>query len=105
MALLDFAFCDAMERVLQMNRNKTWWSYMSLDEILKRIRQEVNEVAKELREGNEEDAAAEVVDVANFCMMFWQNAQRGRRRRFTTDSEADEHARMFAEGDYEPYEP
>ena len=62
------AFALLMEQKLQANNHKRHWRRLSRATLLKRLRQEVDELERALidREG----IAAEAADVANFAMML-----------------------------------
>ena len=69
-------FAEAMEKKLKYNDDKGGWQWMSLGEIAERIDDELEELTYALDNGKRGSAADEAVDVANFCMMFFDNALR-----------------------------
>jgi len=64
------AFAWAMEQTLRFNDHKGGWGKMKPSEIMSRIEGEF----EEMRTSNDnEEAAMESIDIANFCMMFYDN--------------------------------
>lgn len=70
-------YSEAMERVLRKNDHKDGWSEMSLGEIFDRIQEEMDEAEKAWNSVKKreqyEKVSEELIDVANFCMMFYDN--------------------------------
>lgn len=84
-------FSEAMERVLRKNDHKGGWGEMSLGEIFDRVQEEFQEAedAWESVKKREhyEKVSEELVDVANFCMMFYNNLHPELRFRAPTPEE------------------
>lgn len=85
-------FSRAMENILQQNDHKDGWEHMTYPELYDRLTEELQEV-KGVLDAVEKDVYAdkpipqdvidgyeevqrEVVDVANFCMFVYDNAER-----------------------------
>ena len=69
-------FAMAMELVLRKNDHKGGWSDIGYYKLLERAYDELEECRREMREsksGGMRRASREMVDVANFCMMFFDN--------------------------------
>ena len=69
-------FAMAKELVLRNNDHKSGWDAIGFYRIVERIEEEIGEVHEELdsiKSGSMRRASKEVVDVANFCMMFFDN--------------------------------
>ena len=64
-------FAMDMERELLENDHKSGWSGMPLGYLLRRVRQEVEELSKAIAE--KKNVVGEAADVANFCMMIADN--------------------------------
>ena len=77
-------FAEAMEKVLQKNDFKGGWDEMSLGEIFDRIEVEFKEAGDAWdsvkKREHYEKVSLELIDVANFCMMFYDNWHRGELR-------------------------
>ena len=74
-----FEFASAMMTELQRNSYKGGWHHCSDAYLLRRLRDEVNELEKEARRRkgrNTEAIVSEAADVANFAMMIADNASR-----------------------------
>lgn len=70
---------SAMRRKLHVNRHKTGWEHDSLGALMRRLREEVNELDDALVFGDgptAEDVWNEAADVANFAAMIAQNYER-----------------------------
>jgi NTP pyrophosphatase (non-canonical NTP hydrolase) len=66
-----------MEQELAANDHKGGWSHMSTAALLRRLRQELGELAKAIADGKDEKVvASEAGDVANFAMMIAENYRR-----------------------------
>ncbi len=69
-------FAAAMELVLRKNDYKGGWREIGDYKILERAYEKLEECRREMREsksGAMRRASREMVDVANFCMMFFDN--------------------------------
>lgn len=69
-------FALGMERKLRQNDYKGGWKQMSVDEMLERLDEEVEELKKALhpmRKENPQRVFKEAVDIANFCMFIADN--------------------------------
>lgn len=73
-------FADAMERVLKENDHKNGWENMNAYDLLGRIDDERDELFRAIDrfyEDEKDDSATnmldEAVDIANFCMMLYDN--------------------------------
>lgn len=69
-------FALGMERKLRQNDYKGGWKQMSVDEMLERLDEEVEELKKALhpmRKENPQRVFKEAVDVANFCLFIADN--------------------------------
>lgn len=74
------AFAEAMETTLRKHDDKGGWEDCGLHWLLERVQGELKEAlkkwdAKNFR-GDYNAVSEELIDVANFCMMFWGNTQR-----------------------------
>jgi hypothetical protein len=70
-------FAMGMERKLRQNDHKGGWKQMSVDEMIERLDEEVEELKKALhpmRKDNPQRVFKEAVDIANFCMFIADNA-------------------------------
>ncbi len=72
-------FAEAMEDVLRRHDDKGGWENCGLAWLIERAQGELNEAkekwdAKNFR-GDYDGVATELIDVANFCMMFYDNLQ------------------------------
>lgn len=67
--LVDFA--NQMESILKENDFKGGWDNMTVHELLERLHEEVLEFEVELDANRPYNAAQEIIDVANFCMMIY----------------------------------
>jgi NTP pyrophosphatase (non-canonical NTP hydrolase) len=70
-------FAMGMERKLRQNDFKGGWKQMTVDEMLERLDEEVEELKKALhpmRKENPQRVFKEAVDVANFCLFIADNA-------------------------------
>lgn len=82
MALTEFVpvrdeaqwFAQQMERKLQANDHKEGWRRMTTAWLLKRLRQEVDEIEVALKAGKLDDIVSECADVGNFAMMIADKA-------------------------------
>jgi hypothetical protein len=91
-------YSQAMERVLRKNDYKGGWNELSLGDILDRIDVELKEAheawnAVKKRE-HYDKVSEELIDVANFCMMFYDNWHLGDplyRATHSTPAPASEH--------------
>ena len=79
MSLSVMKFAIVMEEKLIENSHKTGWAHLSRKWILNRIKQEVKELEEAIELGNKSFIIDECADVANFCMMMFDN--------LTTESE------------------
>lgn len=83
------AFAEAMERTLRENDHKGGWRYCELDYFMSRLGEERMELSRAMRpifktlDKNDEiypeeiePAQHEAVDIANYCMMLWDNLSR-----------------------------
>jgi hypothetical protein len=69
-------FAAAMELVLRKNDYKGGWRELCSYKLLERAYEELEECRREMREsksGGMRRASREMVDAANFCMMFFDN--------------------------------
>jgi NTP pyrophosphatase (non-canonical NTP hydrolase) len=70
-------FAKEMERVLKKNDHKGGWEEMSLGSIFDRLQEEMDEAEHAWdtvkKREHYEKVSDELIDVANFCMMFWDN--------------------------------
>lgn len=70
-------FAEAMERTLRENDNKKGWRGMTFEEIFDRVSDEYTEAKYEMAWVHKDEhyfrVAEELIDTANFCMMFWDN--------------------------------
>ena len=70
-------FAEAMEKLLRENDHKNGWEHMSNAVIFARISQERDELLLALTDGADFSRRLKVrheaVDVANFCMMLFDN--------------------------------
>lgn len=69
-------FVHMMEEGLQANDYKGGWSRMGAAELLTRLRQEADELARAVAGHDLRRIIAEATDVANFAMMIADNAAR-----------------------------
>jgi len=72
-------FAEAMEAVLRKHDDKGGWENCGLAWLIDRAQEELNEAkekwdAKNFK-GDYDAVATELIDVANFCMMFYDNVQ------------------------------
>jgi len=65
-------FAERMERKLQQNDHKGGWNNDSFHALLRRMREEVDEL--ESAQSDQEKLIDECADVANFAMMIAENA-------------------------------
>ena len=63
----------ATKLFLESNIEKSDWSECSDEYLLKRIKEEFNELVGAKIKGNPDDIISEACDVANFCMMLADN--------------------------------
>ena len=69
-------FAEEMERVLRANDHKGGWKDMSDEQIYHRIKEELQELEEtSITNIFTWNAKKECVDVANFCMMLFDNLQ------------------------------
>ena len=68
-------FAQLMERELRENDRKGGWQQMKIDWLLKRLRQEVDELEAALKSNDIANIEAECADVGNFAMMVADNAR------------------------------
>ena len=77
-------FAEALEKVLKKNDYKGGWSEMSLGEIFDRIQDEMDEAKIEWnavkKREQYEKVSMELIDVTNFCMMFYNNLHMAEHR-------------------------
>lgn len=67
-------FAAAMQREMDGNNCKTGWWLLTPKECLKRLKQEVREVAKAIEQNKSEDEVlSECADVGNFAMFLSHN--------------------------------
>jgi len=75
-------FAEAMERVLQKNDYKGGWDECKLSYLIDRIKGEYGEAREkwDMVKSREDygGVAEELIDVANFCMMFWDTIHKER---------------------------
>lgn len=64
-------FAEAMEHVLRDNDHKGGWQDMDGIDLLGAIERELRELSEAYGDANYVAARKEAIDVANFCMMFW----------------------------------
>ena len=69
--LCDFVWLQ--EKILRDNDNKRHWSYHSNTYLLRRLRDEIQELEIALIDGDSEDIRHECADTANFAMMIANN--------------------------------
>jgi len=73
-------FAETMEKILRENDHKNGWEHMTNAEIFFRITQERDELLIALHDPADFargcKVRAEAVDLANFCMMLFDNNQR-----------------------------
>jgi NTP pyrophosphatase (non-canonical NTP hydrolase) len=70
------AFAQAMENVLRQNDYKGGWKdndRKNIVYLMRRLYQEIGEVEVALQDEDNVQTRRELVDVANFCMMLWDN--------------------------------
>lgn len=67
------AFVERQEAILQENDHKAGWRDMSLEELLDRIAEEVEEVKTAIQDADWPLARKEACDVANFVFMLHDN--------------------------------
>lgn len=74
------AFAEAMETTLRKHDHKGGWEECRLNYLMDGVHRELKEADEEWDvknfRGNYLRVSEELVDVANFCMMFWGNTQR-----------------------------
>ena len=75
-----WSFAQVMEKKLRENDHKSGWSKMSYNELLVRLRQETDELARAIGSGSDSAVVSEAADVANFAMFIADNALNGRTR-------------------------
>lgn len=63
-------FAMSMERKLDLNRHKGTWIHCTPNELLKRLKEETQELEDEIKTGNLDNVLQEAADVANFAMMI-----------------------------------
>ena len=75
------AFAQLMEQVLRENDWKGGWQGMTADEILERVREEVEELEDAVANGGFKDDLInkEAADIANFVMFLVDNRSREHR--------------------------
>lgn len=73
MSLSVMKFSIVMEEKLLANSHKTGWRGLSKKWILNRIKQETKELEEAIKIGNKSMIIDECSDVANFCMMIYDN--------------------------------
>jgi len=75
-------FAESMERVLQKNDYKGGWDECKLSYLIDRIKGEYGEAREkwDMVKSREDygGVAEELIDVANFCMMFWDTIHKER---------------------------
>ena len=71
------AFGLTMLYKLGLHRNKGHWSSKEDYELMKHLRDEVDELTEALQAGNREKICSECGDVANLAMMIHNNAVNG----------------------------
>ncbi len=72
-------FAEAMELVLRENDHKSGWDYISIKDLITRMRQELVELERSFNNCDPEGVIHEATDVANFAMMIHDNlTNRGR---------------------------
>lgn len=69
-------FSSIMEDKLSKNEHKICWTHDSIDSLLYRIFDEVKELDVEIVNRNYKNIIKECADVANFCMMIADVANR-----------------------------
>jgi len=67
-------FADVMEERLKENDHKGGWLTCSSEYLLRRLREEVDELETALTEDSNDDLIAEAADIANFAMMIADKA-------------------------------
>ena len=75
------SFAQDMQRKLDANHIKSGWDESALLWLLRRLRQETNELEKALRDPDALpiDLIDEAADVGNFAMMIADQVKRGRK--------------------------
>ena len=80
------AFAQAMETVLRKHDDRDGWENCGLHWLFDRVKGEFKEAEEKWDEknfnGDYDSVSEELIDVANFCMMFWGNTQRYYHREF-----------------------
>lgn len=71
-------FVNAQEDKLRRNDHKPHWKNSSIRFLIKRLKDEIEELEIEIEKGSELLITHEAVDVANFAMMIFDNAKNGR---------------------------
>lgn len=66
-------FARAMEEILRENDHKEGWEALSNAHLLGRIEDETKELESALLNGQWHEAQRECCDIANFCMMLFDN--------------------------------
>lgn len=69
-------FANGMEVVLRQNDHKPGWQGDSLDSLMKRLREESDELEECITSGHPMDILSEALDVGNFAMMIVDNVIR-----------------------------
>ena len=77
-AVIDHA--ERMEKRLQENDHKGGWLTCSLDYLLRRLREEVDELETSLSAYADSDPTEEAADVSNFAMMIADKLERDAKR-------------------------
>jgi NTP pyrophosphatase (non-canonical NTP hydrolase) len=70
------AFAQSMEQVLRENDHKGGWKGNDQKNrvyLMRRLYEELREVEVALQDADDSQTRHELVDVANFCMMLWDN--------------------------------
>lgn len=76
-----WGFAEAMEAILRKNDDKGGWDRCDMGYLLARLKEETAELEEALRKGvnlstpMNRKIRKEACDVANFCMMIFDNAQ------------------------------
>jgi NTP pyrophosphatase (non-canonical NTP hydrolase) len=71
-------FANAMEDKLQLHDDKSSWTYEPLEYLLARLDDETSELEDARYTRDLQAMQEELVNIANFCMMIWDNIESGR---------------------------
>lgn len=65
-----YRFIGDMSDKLEANSHKPGWASLTFQELLKRMKAEVNELERAISSGNMREVMLEAADVANFAMFI-----------------------------------